>query len=368
MRLTSLLLALLLAGGIYWWFALREPAPQDVTAAAVSQEDMAPAAAAEEPPVEVVVIDSRAEPVVNTLTLRGRTLPNRRVELTAETEGLVTSEPPRKGARVARDDVLCRIDAGARAAALKEARAKLQEAKIEAEAAERLADKGFSPETTRAARRAALEAAQAQVEKIELDIARLEIRAPFAGTLEDDAAELGTRLGVGDICATVVDLSTIKVSGYVSELDVERIEVGQTADVRLVTEDTARGTISYISPVADPETRTFEVEVTLPNSDGRLRAGMTAETAIELPAVEAHRIPQSALTLDDAGRMGVRVAEGEGETATARFLPVEIVRESPEAIWVAGLPGSARVIVSGQEFVREGRAIRPVPMNGTALR
>jgi multidrug efflux system membrane fusion protein len=368
MRLTSLLLALLLAGGLYWWFALRGPAEDAARDAATVAVAEAPAEAAREAPVEVVVMQSRAEPVVNTLTLRGLTLPNRRVRVTAETEGLVTSEPPRKGEKVARGDLLCRIDPGARAAALKEARARLEEARIEADAAERLADKGFSPETTRATRRAALEAAQARVEQIELDIARLEIQAPFAGTLEDDAAELGTRLGVGDTCATVVDLSSIKVSGYVSELDVERIETGQRAEVRLVTDETVEGEISYISPVADPDTRTFEVEVTLPNPDGHLRAGMTAETGIELPAVEAHRVPQSALTLDDHGRMGVRLAEGGGETATTRFVPVEIVRETPEAVWIAGLPAEARVIVAGQEFVRVGRAIRPVPLERTALR
>ncbi len=62
--------------------------------------------------------------------------------------------------------------------------------------------------------------------------------------------------------------------------------------------------------------------------------------------------------------MGVRTAED----GTARFFPVEIVREQPDAIWVAGLPGTARVIVSGQEFVRDGRAVKPVALDESALR
>lgn len=359
MRLTSLFLALLLAGGLYWWFALRGPA-EDAAMTAAAQ---APAEAEREPPVEVVVIESRAEPVVNTLRLRGRSVPNRRVAVTAETEGLVISEPPRKGESVAEDGVLCRIDPGARPARLREARASLAEARIEAEAAERLAEQGFGPETTRVARQAALEAAQARVEQIELDIARLEIRAPFSGILEADAAETGSRLGIGEPCATVVDLSAIKVAGHVSELDVDRIAAGRPATARLVNGETAEGRISYVSPVADDDTRTFEVEVTLPNPDGRLRAGMTAEIAIELAPLEAHRIPQSALTLDDSGRLGVRVAEG-GRT---RFFPVRIVREARDAVWVTGLPGEARVIVAGQEFVTEGRAVRAVPLAQSAL-
>lgn len=359
MRLTSLLLALLLAGGLYWWFALRAPLEE----AALTATPAAPAEEAPEPPVEVVVMESRAEPVVNRLSLRGRTEPERRVTVTAETEGLVVSEPIQKGETVARGDVLCRIDPGARPAQLREARARLAEARIEAEAAERLADKGFAPETTRATRHAALEAAQAQVERIELDLARLEIRAPFDGVLEVDAAETGARLGIGDACATLADLSEIKVAGFVSELAVDGIAVGQPATVELVNGMTAEGRISYISPVADLETRTFEVEVSVANPGHRIRAGMTAETAIALPSVAAHRIPQSALTLDDQGRMGVRVAEA----GSARFYPVEIVRESAEAVWVTGPPETARVIVAGQEFVKEGRAVAPVPLARSPL-
>jgi multidrug efflux system membrane fusion protein len=361
MRLTSLLFALLLAGGLYWWFALRAPLQDAVMTAT---EAPPPAETVRNPPVEVVVLESRAEPVVNTLTLRGRTVPNRRVVVTAETEGLVVSEPRRKGARVAEGDLLCRIDPGARPALLQEARAKLAEARIEAEAAQQLSAKGFAPETTRTARMAALEAAQARVEQMELDIARLAIHAPFAGTLEEDAAELGARLGIGDPCATVVDLASLKVAAYVSELEVDQVAPGRRATARLVNGQTAEGRISYVSPVADPETRTFEVEVTLPNEDGRLRAGMTAEIDIALPALEAHRIPQSALTLDDAGRLGVRTAED----GTARFWPVSLVREAPDAVWVTGLPGTAQVIVAGQEFVTEGRAVVAVPLGESALR
>ncbi|HUF88065.1 MAG TPA: efflux RND transporter periplasmic adaptor subunit [Thermohalobaculum sp.] len=368
MRLTSLILALLLVGGLYWWFALRGPVgpvggvPGNTSATAA--EAASQTAAERDRPVEVVVITSRAAPVADTLTLRGRTLPNRRVAVTAETEGLVISEPPRRGARVEAGDVLCQLDPGARPSALHEAEAGLAGARIEAEAAERLSERGFTPETTLAARRAALQGAEARVEQIELDIARLEMHAPFAGTLEEDAAETGSRLGIGEVCARLVDLDRLKVAGFVSELAVERIALGQQAAVRLVTGGGAEGQITYIAPVADPDTRTFEVEVTLANPEGRIRAGMTASIEIALPAVEAHRLPQSALTLDDEGRMGVRVAED----GRARFYPVEIMREAAAAIWVTGLPGEAEVIVAGQEFVRAGRAVAPVPLEASALR
>jgi multidrug efflux system membrane fusion protein len=360
MRLTSLAFALLLAGGLYYWFALRGPAgdieQQPVATAVTTPTETA---VQQNQPVPVMVIESQARPTVDQLVLRGRTVAARNVSVPAETVGLVISQPIRKGTNVTEGDVLCKLDPGARAAQLLEVEAGLAEALVEAEAATTLSRKGFASETTRTARQAQLEAAQARVDLVRLDIARLEIRAPFDGVLETDTAEIGSRLGPGDTCATVIDLSTVKVSGYVSEQEVDQIELSQSATARLINGRIIPGEIAFISRVSDPETRTYLVEVALPNGDGRIRDGMTAELSIDLPAVVAHRIPQTALTLDDDGRLGVRLAV-EGK---ARFAEVRIVGDEIDGVWVTGLPPSASVIVVGQEFVRDGRAIEPTSID-----
>ena len=370
MRLTSLLLAALMVSGLYYWFAVRGPtaatragdqvvANGDAgtgagtgtgTGVGVNPSKQAPKV---DNPVPVMVIESRAEPKIKRLVLRGRTVAVRNVSVPAETEGLVVSQPLRKGTEVSADDVLCQLDPGARQAQLLEAEARFAEALIEADAATKLSQKGFTAETTLMARQAQLEAAQAQVNLVRLDIERLVIRAPFDGVLETDTAEIGSRLGTGDTCATVIDLSEVKVSGFVSEQEVDQIALGRNAVARLINGRRISGQISFISRVSDPETRTFLVEVTLPNDDGRIRDGMTAELKIELPAEIAHKIPQTALTLDDDGRLGVRIAES-GE---ARFVPTRIVVEETDGVWVTGLPDTAQVIVVGQEFVRHGRAV-----------
>ncbi|MHA1530099.1 MAG: efflux RND transporter periplasmic adaptor subunit [Alphaproteobacteria bacterium] len=360
MRLTSLALALLFAGALYYWFALRGPA-EDATVAVVTAATTG-AGVEQNQPVPVMVLESQARPTVNVLTVRGRTVAIRNVSVPAETAGLVISQPLRKGATVAEGDVLCRLDPGARAAQLLEAEAGLAEARIEAEAATTLSQKGFVAETTRTARQAQLEAAQAQVDLVKLDIARLVIHAPFDGLLETDTAEIGSRLGLGDTCATVIDLGSVKVSGYVSEQEVDQIVPGQTATARLINGRTIPGKISFISRVSDPETRTYLVEVTLPNQDGRIRDGMTAELRIDLPEQVAHLIPQTALTLDDAGRLGVRLAV-EGK---ARFVEIQIIRDEIDGVWVTGLPDRASVIVVGQEFVRDGRSIAPTVVDRAA--
>lgn len=363
MRLTSIALALLVVGALYYWFALKGPVDDMATQQAAGNNTRATLTETKQnPPVPVMVLESLAQPTVSVLTLRGRTVASRKVSVPAETAGLVASPPLRKGTTVALGDVLCELDPGARAAQLLEAEAQLAEARVEAEAATTLSKKGFASETSRIARQALLEAAQAQVNLVKLDISRLVIRAPFDGLLETDTAELGSRLGLGDTCATVIDLSSVKVEGYVSEQEVDLIERNQIASARLINGRIIPGEISFISRVSDPETRTYLVEVTLPNEDGRIRDGMTAELRIDLPAEIAHLIPQTALTLDDSGRLGVRIALD----GMARFFETRIVRDQIDGVWVTGLPQSASVIVVGQEFVRDGRAVLPTAIEMTA--
>ena len=360
MRLTSLLATLAIAAALAYWFVLRHEVP---VLAPVTPGDQAAvdAAGRVEPPVPVLVLHSTARSTTASLNIRGRTEANRNVQVAAETTGRVISAPLRRGAAVRKGQVLCRLEPGVRAAELSEAEAALAEAQVEAEAATQLQSKGFAAQTTLKARQAQLQAAQARLDRVRWDIAQLEIRAPFDGILETDTAELGALLTPGTYCANVIDLSRVKVSGFVAEQEVDLLRIGQPATARLINGVEVEGNISFLSRMADTDTRTFAVEVTLENPDGRLRDGMTAELTIALPASAAHLIPQSALTLDDNGRLGVRL-DVDG---IARFRPVIILQDTTEGIWVAGLPETAAIITVGQEFVRDGRKVLGTPVNQT---
>jgi len=378
MRITSILLALALVAGLAYWFWLRhdpelsllaakapDPAVQAPaqSAAAAPEATSTQRAAREQAAVPVRAMASREADTERNLTLRGRTEANRSVEVRAETSGLVVSQPKRRGAAVAAGDQLCRLDPGGRRAQLAEAEAQLREAEIESEAANRLSARGFAAETSRATQEYELEAARAALELMRLDIDRLDIRAPFSGRLETDAAEIGSLLRAGDLCATLVDLSTVKAVGFVSEREVDLLALGQAATVRLVNGLERVGEVTFVGRVADPDTRTYEVEVTLDNADGRLRDGMTAEITVALPPIRAHLLPQTALTLDDAGRLGVRIVEA----GTARFRRVKVLHEDTRGVWVSGLAPAAKVIVLGQEFVSDGRKVLPTPIGWDEL-
>ncbi len=355
MRLAPLIMAALVVAGLYWWIVHPEAANGGAARAPdpAAAGETAPAGGRVVAPVRVVAYASQASPVSSAIVLRGRTEADRKVEIRAETSGLVVTEPLRAGARVRAGDVLCRIDMGGRAADLAEAEAALARAEADNKAAEALVKKGYTSDLVAITRRAELEAARARVRRVRLDIERLEMKTPFDGVLESDAAEIGTLLRAGDPCATVISLDPIKLVGFVPEIDVDKLAPDMPARARLVSGQTVDGLITFVSRSADPDTRTFRVEITAPNQGGALRDGMTAEIMVPLTGENAHLLPQAALTLDDEGRLGVRVAlDGR-----ARFMPIEILRDEPVGVWVLGLPERADVIVVGQEYVSDGRTI-----------
>lgn len=365
-------------------------------------------------PFRVVVQRSEVQQIDSAVILRGQTEAVRQVEVRAETTARVVSDPLRRGAFVDEGQPLCVLDPGTRFASLSEARARvleaqalkaqaearvpeaqarliearagLEEARVNQNAARRLSEDGFASETRvkgadagfasaeaaveaaisglQAARSgiqsatAGIESANAAVAAAEREVERLEITAPFAGVLETDTAELGSLLQAGGLCATVIQLDPIKLVAFVPETEVNRVAVGALAGARLAAGgDDVTGTVTFLSRAADPETRTFRVEIEVPNTDLRLRDGQTAEILIQSDGASAHLLPASALTLNEDGRLGIR-AVGEGSAVV--FNPVTLVRDTVDGVWLTGLPESVDVIVVGQEYVTEGVVVEAV--------
>ena len=127
--------------------------------------------------------------------------------------------------------------------------------------------------------------------------------------------------------------------------------------VRLVTGESATGKVRFVAKTASQVTRTYRVEIELPNADGKIPDGITAEVSLPLAPVPATRVPRSALTFSSAGELGVRAV---GTDDRVRFIPVSVVEDEQSFMWLAGVPDGSRVIVQGQDFVREGQKVEPV--------
>ena len=297
------------------------------------------------------------------LLLRGRTEARDRVEVRAETDGVIEDLAVAKGDHVKPGDLLCRLDTRTRKAQLAQAQAQLAQADADFEAAAKLAQNGYAAETRVRTLKAQRDAAAAVVEAVEWDIARTEIRAPIAGSVETLDVREGTLLRAGDICAGLVDVDPMLAVAQASERELAGLNAGAAAIVQPVTGGEYAGNVSFIAPAADSATRTFRVEVTLDNADGGLRDGITSAITIPLKAVRAHKFAPSALVLRDDGLVGVRTV-GEGNKVA--FHAATIIGDDPDGVWVAGLPDEIDLIVRGQDYVVEGAPVEPVTESAEA--
>lgn len=315
-------------------------------------------------PVTVQVRSQSAQTVTRYLTNQGQTEADRLVTVKAQTAGRLAEVGAAEGSRVVAGDLLARIAMDDRRARLREAEALVAQRESEYRAAENLGASGYQARVRVDEAKAALEAARARLAAIREDIGHTEVRAPFAGYLEERPTEVGDFLDVGSPVAVVADLDPIVVSVRVAQQRIGQLEEGAEAEVRLADGRRVSGTVRYLARTADADTRTFRVEVAVPNADAAIRAGLSAEVRIPLGQVSAHFLSPALLTLDDDGRLGVKAVTADDRVA---FHPVELVRAEADGVWVTGLPDSARLITVGQGFARPGETVRPVPAARSGL-
>lgn len=297
-----------------------------------------------------------------TLTVRGRTQALHAVDTRAQVDGIVKAIRFEKGDRVKAGDVLCELMVNDRGAKLEEARALVSEREKEATAAENLLKQGATSVTAAKQATAALEAARAAQRTQDIELGNTRIRAPFSGIVDDRYVNVGDYMRVGDKCELVIAPQPFLAVGSVSEHEVGQIKIGAPASAALVTGETVPGTVYFVASKADDTTRTFRVEVELPNPDARLKDGVSADIHIPVRALQAMKISPGILVLNDNGVVGVRTVEN----GIVHFKPVNIVSDGPDGMWVSGLPEGTSVITVGQEFVAEGSRVKAVSAGARA--
>lgn len=286
---------------------------------------------------------------------RGRTEAARSVIVRSETSGVVAATPAVEGGFVRAGQVLCRLDVDARQATLDQARARLRSEQLQFEAGQRLQEQGFRSETQVLAAKAELDGAAAAVRQAEVALDQINIRAPFSGVFDNREAEVGSYLGPGQACGSLLELDPLLLVADVTEAEAGRVRVGEAASARLSDGRVITGRVRYVSREAHPQTRTYRVEVQARNPGFQILSGLSAELSVEAGRTEAHLVPVTALVLDSAGRQGVRHV-GAGDQVL--FTPVTVLEETPQGVWVSGLSGTPRLITVGQSYVAEGQKVR----------
>ena len=349
----ALVALLWILSGVMFPGPAEEPAQK--TAA---QKDVAPKI------VEVRVRMLSAEPFANDVIVTGRSRASRTVEIKAETDGRIAALLKEKGQPVEDGETLAKLELRDRAARLKETKQRLSQRQIEYNAAQKLAGKGFNSKIKLSQARANLETARSELKNAEVTLGKTKIISPFEGLIYEQAIEIGDFVSVGDKLFTLVDLDPIELIAFVSERNIAEITLGQKTTAQFLDGQIIEGKVSYIAPVSDEKTRTFRVEISASNAAFSIKEGMTANVSLPTPPQQAHKISPSVLSLNDSGQIGVKIVNDKNEVV---FEPVVILADTPEHMWVGGLPDKIRLITVGQDFVSGGQIVKPVKAEGDGL-
>lgn len=306
----------------------------------------------------VAVRQSEAEPVTRYFVAEGQARPDRETDIRAEATGEIVEVAADKGETVQAGALIARIDPTRTEAQLAGAREELARARREFDTATTLLERGTATLDRVAQARAALAAAEAQLTAAQQAVADTEIRAPFAGRIEALEIDAGEFVAAGASVGRLLDVRPLTVTVRVPQQAVGRLREGMEAQVAFITGESRRGEIVFLGRAADAETRTFLAEIAVPNPDGAIPAGVSAEVRVPTGEIVAHFLSPAILSLGPEGALGVKIVDGEGRVD---FRAIDIVRAESEGVWVTGLPDTARVITVGQGFVSAGERVTPVP-------
>jgi len=306
--------------------------------------------------VKVRVAKLAAEDRPRRIVVMGRTNAIKDAEIKAETSGQVIARPGLKGQATTKGSVLLELAMDDRAAKLKEAQARAGAARITYQASKDLQRKQFESQIKLAESNAELASAEAELASIKLDLARTKIRAPIDGYIETLLPGPGDYVEAGEVVALVVDLDPMRVIAYVTERDIGDVHVDDLVAIKLPNGSQIGGTVNYVSRQANDVTRTFRIDIWIDNPNMEIPAGLTAEAELSGGSRKAHKIPSSALTLNDEGKLGVQTLNA---TDIVEFMPVELLEDTPDGTWITGLPDDVTVIIVGHEFVIDGQKVNP---------
>ena len=179
---------------------------------------------------------------------------------------------------------------------------------------------------------------------------KIALMAPFNGIILDGHKIEGELVTPGSSVYEIIDLSKIKIVGYLNENEIKGINIKNKVEVSIL-DKIIEGTIDYISPIADYNTKTFEISVIFDNLDLSIRDGLSAELKIYKEKIKVHQISPSVLSLGDDGDIGIKVLNQNNEVI---FKEIVIIEDTSDYMLISGLEDKENIITIGQQYVSSG--------------
>jgi membrane fusion protein (multidrug efflux system) len=298
----------------------------------------------------------RVGTVASEITAVGSLIANESVIVRPEVAGRITEMPFAEGQPVARGARLVVLDASEIRAQIEATRADLLLNQQRFERADELFKKNFiSPQALDEAR-SALSRSTARLREDEARLARMEIRAPFAGVIGLRLVSIGAYLKAGDDVVRLESLNPVKLDVRVPEAQLSRVKRDQAVAVRVdaYPDEPFAGRIYAIEPVVDDRTRTVLLRAVVRNDGLKLRPGMFARVSLVVGTREgAVLVPEEAIVPRGSSTFVFRIVEGKADL-------VEVVlgsRRPGEVEVLKGLGPSDRVVTDGHQKLGPGMPV-----------
>ncbi len=294
------------------------------------------------------------------------------VRIPARVDGAVSRVSFQEGDRVTSLKVLVEIDPERYQLEVARAQANLLKVRAEVDDAEqayrqreslRAQDPGWVTQEELRKLQTALEAAKAEVSRVEVDLSLAKkqlsdsrVRAPFAGIINSKTVSTGEYVKSETVVATIARVETLKLRFSVPEVDAGRVQTEQDVQftVRAMPEKIFKGKVFFISTNADPETRMVEMKAHVQNSDLLLRPGyfasVTLETSVHKSAI---MLPEEAVIPTEDGFVSYVVKDG-----TAYQKKIEIGQRSRGEVEVLkGIEKGELIVVRGGHSLSDGMPV-----------
>lgn len=298
--------------------------------------------------VQLVEVNPRT--LQSTVEVVGTIEPKVSAKIIASSDGAIEELYVRENDVVQKNQVVGLLSSADRLALLGETQARLERAKSKSL---RNPDSNRDEETRNELQRATESREYAQRLFLGTPIV-----SPLKGRVIDKPIEVGSVVSAKQLLLTIADLNQLIIRTAVSELLLPKLRVGQRLVVRVdaYPGQQLSGTISLISPQVAPATRTGEIEVRVANAAGRLKPGMLARLTIVTERREnALAIPGDAIIVKSDGQNLVFVAQDS--VAHQRVITTGLIMKSETEIR-NGLHAGERVVVMGQELLKEGMPVK----------
>ncbi len=320
-----------------------------------AEPETAAAAPDTRPIVEAAVIASGF--LADVLEIAGRLEPRAEVRVSSELGGAVEEVRFDKGDRVERGALLARVGSDLLRAALAEAEAELEGARLDYVQAKQLVEREASPRQDFLGAEVNVKRFEARVEAARLRLTRSEITAPVSGVIVQRDIEPGEVLGPGSPVAVLHDTAVLRATIGIPETDISFFSVGSPAAVSLdaYPDRSFDGRITYIAPTATRPRRSFEAEVEVENADGTLRSGLIVRTGLQRRVFEdAVVVARDALVERDGILHAFVLEDGTAGLRSITLGP----DEDDRVVITAGLEVGETLITNGHRDLVDGQPVR----------